>query len=190
MGVSRPLSLKFSLLGPKPPISWTNPMKRCQNSWNNSLGQPTWILGMLAWNLVTFECSTILLELGCRGIGISWKFDRFRNPQWKEASSQSAQRKCNQQPKYQLRDCIAFVPKALLELCTTKFRFHGSKSWLGYQKLWQGRNRQFSNHLKLVKFVPFLSMRRFWGFKSLWMILLEWQKLIPLMSWNMKSLIW
>lgn len=38
--------------------------------------------------------------------------------------------------------------------------------------------------------VPLRSMRRFWGLRSLWMMRREWQKLIPLMSWNMISLTW
>jgi len=42
----------------------------------------------------------------------------------------------------------------------------------------------------LSQIIPFRSTRRFWGLRSRWMILREWQKFMPFMSWNRSSLIW
>ena len=38
--------------------------------------------------------------------------------------------------------------------------------------------------------VPFLSIKRFCGLRSRWMMRREWQKFMPFMSWNMIRRIW
>jgi len=45
-------------------------------------------------------------------------------------------------------------------------------------------------HTCIQQKVPFLSTKRFCGLRSRWMMRREWQKLMPLTSWNMIRRIW